>query len=102
MVRSSFSRARPASQLTRGLARGAFASDYRILSPPTPPTRRPARPYGGDMTVTEASPATAVEAWDARWATDEGRADWLEPHPDVVALLPELKLRGARRSLDLG
>jgi hypothetical protein len=25
--------------------------------------------------------ATAVEAWDERWATPEGRADWLVPHP---------------------
>lgn len=46
--------------------------------------------------------ATAVEAWDKRWATDEGRADWLEPHPAVAAILPELAARGARRVLDLG
>jgi tellurite methyltransferase len=46
--------------------------------------------------------ATAVEAWDRRWATSEGRAEWLDPHPAVVALLPELKARGARRVLDLG
>jgi len=46
--------------------------------------------------------ATAVDAWDKRWGTDAGRADWLDPHPDVVALLPELKARGARSALDLG
>ena len=46
--------------------------------------------------------ATAVEAWDKRWATEEGRADWLEPHPEVVAMLPELQARRARRVLDLG
>jgi len=46
--------------------------------------------------------ATAVEAWDKRWATSEGRADWLDPHPAVMALLPELKARGARKTLDLG
>ena len=46
--------------------------------------------------------ATAVEAWDRRWATDEGRADWLDPHPAVAAILPELQARGARRALDLG
>ena len=40
---------------------------------------------------------TAIDAWDKRWATVEGRADWLDPEPDVVALLPELKARGARR-----
>src|SRR5215471_7528795 len=45
---------------------------------------------------------TAVEAWDERWATSEGRADWLEPHPAVVAILPQLHARGARRVLDLG
>jgi ubiquinone/menaquinone biosynthesis C-methylase UbiE len=45
---------------------------------------------------------TAIEAWDRRWATAEGRADWLDPEPDVIALLPELKARGARTALDLG
>ena len=45
---------------------------------------------------------TAIEAWDARWTTVEGRADWLDPEPDVVALLPELKTRGVRNALDLG
>jgi tellurite methyltransferase len=51
------------------------------------------------MTEIEGS---AVEAWDARWASEEGRADWLDPDPAVAALLPELKARGARRALDLG
>jgi SAM-dependent methyltransferase len=46
--------------------------------------------------------ATAVEAWDERWATPEGRADWLEPHPAVAALVPVPKACGARRVLDLG
>jgi ubiquinone/menaquinone biosynthesis C-methylase UbiE len=36
------------------------------------------------------------------WSTAEGRADWLDPDPDVRALLPELKARGARTALDLG
>ena len=45
---------------------------------------------------------TAIEAWDKRWATAEGRADWLDPEPDVMALLPELKARGVRTALDLG
>ena len=45
---------------------------------------------------------TAIDAWDKRWATDVGRADWLDPHPAVVALLPELKARDARTALDLG
>jgi tellurite methyltransferase len=46
--------------------------------------------------------ATAIESWNRRWATDEGRADFLEPHPEVAALLPELKSRGAHAALDLG
>src|SRR5271170_5418618 len=46
--------------------------------------------------------ATAVEAWDERWATPEGRADWLMPHPAVAALVPMLKARGAQHVLDLG
>ena len=54
------------------------------------------------MTIHEAVSATAVEAWDKRWATAEGRADWLDPHPAVVAILPELAARGAKRALDLG
>ena len=54
------------------------------------------------MAIDGAVSPTAVEAWDKRWATSEGRADWLEPHPAVVAILPELHARGARRVLDLG
>lgn len=45
---------------------------------------------------------TAIAAWDKRWATAEGRADWLQPDPDVVNLIPELDARGARTALDLG
>src|SRR5258705_10976422 len=46
--------------------------------------------------------ATAVEAWNERWATPEGRADWLTPHPAVAALVPVLKARSAQHVLDLG
>jgi SAM-dependent methyltransferase len=46
--------------------------------------------------------ATAVAAWDRRWATSEGRADWLDPEPDVMGLVPLLKSRGVRAVLDLG
>jgi len=45
---------------------------------------------------------SAIDAWDKRWATDAGRADWLDPHPEVAALLPELRARRARTALDLG
>jgi hypothetical protein len=44
----------------------------------------------------------AIEAWDKRWVTAEGRADWLDPEPEIIALSPELKARGARTALDLG
>jgi ubiquinone/menaquinone biosynthesis C-methylase UbiE len=44
----------------------------------------------------------AVEAWDERRATPEGRADWLVPHPAVAALVPVLKARGTQHVLDLG
>jgi tellurite methyltransferase len=46
--------------------------------------------------------ATAVEAWDEQWATPDGRANWLTPHPAVAALVPLLKTRGAQHVLDLG
>jgi SAM-dependent methyltransferase len=46
--------------------------------------------------------ARAAESWDRKWSTEEGRADFVEPHPEVAALLPELKSRGARMALDLG
>lgn len=45
---------------------------------------------------------SAIDSWDQRWATERGRADWLDAHPAVVALLPELKARGAKMALDLG
>src|SRR6516225_11222624 len=57
---------------------------------------------GAEMAIDGPVSQTAVEAWDKRWATSEGRADWLEPQPAVVAILPELHPRGARRVFDLG
>jgi tellurite methyltransferase len=44
----------------------------------------------------------AIEAWDKKWATAEGRTDWVDPDADVIAVLPDLKARGARTALDLG
>lgn len=49
-----------------------------------------------------AATATAIESWDEQWATPEGRAQWLEPHAAVTAVLPVLKARGAQTVLDLG
>ena len=45
---------------------------------------------------------TAHRAWDARWQTAEGRADWLDADPDVVAAADALARRGGGRVLDLG
>jgi hypothetical protein len=39
------------------------------------------------MAIDGAVSQTAVEAWDKRWATSEGLADWLEPLPAAVAIL---------------
>jgi hypothetical protein len=36
---------------------------------------------------------TAIEAWDKRWSTAEGRTDWLDPDPDVRALLKQQQHR---------
>jgi hypothetical protein len=49
-----------------------------------------------------ATVTTAMEAWGKSWSTAEGRADWVDPDPDVMAPLPELKARGAHSALDLG
>jgi tellurite methyltransferase len=48
------------------------------------------------------SSEAAVESWNRKWASEPGRANFLEPHPEVMALLTELKSRGARTALDLG
>lgn len=75
------------------------ADDFPLAALPAPSmmSHRTQRRQGG----TEMG-ATAVEAWDERWATSEGRADWLLPDPAVAGLVPVLKARGARHVLDLG
>jgi tellurite methyltransferase len=46
---------------------------------------------------------TAHRAWDLRWGTAEGRAEWLMPDPDVSEVAEELAGRpGTVRALDLG
>lgn len=46
---------------------------------------------------------TAHRAWDVRWATVEGRADWIAAEPDVMDTAGELAARhGNLRALDLG
>jgi SAM-dependent methyltransferase len=46
---------------------------------------------------------TAHRAWDEKWATEEGRADWIAAEPDVIETAGELSSRlGPVRALDLG
>jgi len=45
---------------------------------------------------------TAYQAWNDRWQSETGRADWLAPDPDVAAAVALLRGRGARSVLDLG
>lgn len=46
---------------------------------------------------------TAHRAWDVKWSSVEGRADWLAAEPDVVDVASELSRRlGPVRALDLG
>jgi SAM-dependent methyltransferase len=45
---------------------------------------------------------TAYQAWNDHWQSESGRADWLEPDPDVASVVPLLRGRGARSALDLG
>ncbi|WP_269581476.1 class I SAM-dependent methyltransferase [Roseibium sp. Sym1] len=45
---------------------------------------------------------TAYFAWDKRWQTEEGRADWVKPADDVAALIVSLQQTGPVRALDLG
>lgn len=45
---------------------------------------------------------TAHIAWNAAWATEEGRAAWETPAPQVVDALTAAKLSGAATALDMG
>lgn len=54
------------------------------------------------MTTQQDTTATAHEAWDARWRSAEGRADWLAPEPDVITVARRLHAAGAGTALDLG
>lgn len=46
--------------------------------------------------------ATAHLAWDEAWQTEDGRAEWLRPAPDVEAAVPIMVRAGTRSVLDLG
>jgi ubiquinone/menaquinone biosynthesis C-methylase UbiE len=45
---------------------------------------------------------TAHLAWDRRWRTQEGRADWLRPEEDVAKLVEKLRPQAGVKALDLG
>ncbi|WP_299481269.1 class I SAM-dependent methyltransferase [uncultured Roseibium sp.] len=45
---------------------------------------------------------TAHLAWEKRWRTEEGRADWLRPNEDVSTLIAELEQKRPLKALDLG
>jgi SAM-dependent methyltransferase len=46
---------------------------------------------------------TAHRAWNDNWSSAEGRADWLVPEADVIAVAEQLKEKhGKLRVLDLG
>ncbi len=55
-----------------------------------------------EKTEHDADTATAFMAWDNRWSSEQGRADWIAPENDVRRIVPELKKRGAVNLLDLG
>src|SRR5579884_987160 len=85
--------------------RGGYGRPGRTSCPTSSPRsggRSRSQSESSEAAAREATMATAVAAWDRRWASAEGRADWIEPEADVVALPPVLKERGARRVLDLG
>ncbi len=46
--------------------------------------------------------ATAHLAWNERWATAEGRADWLRADPEVEHRAARVLAAGGGRALDLG
>ena len=46
--------------------------------------------------------ATAYQAWDRNWTTEEERVRWLAPDPMVQNLVPLLRARRFTRVLDVG
>lgn len=46
--------------------------------------------------------ATAYQAWERNWTTEDERARWRAPDPLVQKLVPTLQTRGFKRVLDVG
>jgi tellurite methyltransferase len=46
--------------------------------------------------------ATAHQVWQERWASAAGRADWVEPDPDVISVATGLRGQERPVALDLG
>ena len=46
--------------------------------------------------------ATAYEAWQKQWSTGKGRARWIEPEPDVMAVADRWRGEASKTALDLG
>jgi tellurite methyltransferase len=56
-----------------------------------------------DRDAADLQTATAHRTWDARWRSEAGRADWLDPEPFVMAAAAEVATEAHdRRALDLG
>ena len=53
-------------------------------------------------TANEFDTAAPHHAWDRRWSTVDGRAEWLDPEENLRVLPPELRARECRDALDLG
>ncbi|MBO6893684.1 MAG: class I SAM-dependent methyltransferase [Roseibium sp.] len=53
-------------------------------------------------TLTLEKTDTAHLAWEERWQTEEGRADWLRPDEGVAALVDKLMQNTPVKALDLG
>ena len=52
--------------------------------------------------MTENTTDTAYQAWQQNWATESGRAHWIEPEADVIAAVSELPEEADLPVLDLG
>lgn len=52
--------------------------------------------------MTENTTDTAYQAWQQNWASESGRAHWIEPEADVIAAVGQLTQQAGLPVLDLG